>query len=49
MLIPNLLLLKILPVLLLIDFLEGILESTIILLENGILGAQIERQALAQC
>lgn len=48
MLIPNLLSLKSRPVFLLVDRLEDVLKPPIILLENRILGAHIQRQFLAQ-
>jgi hypothetical protein len=47
-LIPDLLLLKLLRIRALIDLLEDVLEPPIILLQNRVLGAHIQRQALAQ-
>jgi hypothetical protein len=47
-LIPDLLLVKGLLVSALKDLLEDILESSIILLEDSVLGAQIEREALLE-
>jgi hypothetical protein len=47
MLIPDLLALKLALVLLVINLLENILKSSIILLQNRVLGTHIQRQALA--
>jgi len=47
-LVPDLLLLELLGVGSVIDLLEDILESSIILLQNGVLGAHVQWQALAE-
>jgi len=47
MLIPDLLALKLALIILLIHLLENVLEPPIILLQNRVLGAHIQRQALA--
>ena len=45
-LIPDALGFKVLPVVLLEDLLEEVLETAILLLENGVLGAHVQRQLL---
>lgn len=46
MLVPDLPFLKVLLVRRLVDFLEDVLEASIVLLEDGVLGAHVQRQAL---
>ena len=48
MLVPDLLGLEVLLVLLLVDLLEDVLEATIVLLEDSVLGAHVEGKTLAE-
>lgn len=47
-LVPNALGLKVLLVLLLVDLLEDVLEAAIILLQDGVLGAHVQRETLRE-
>ena len=47
-LVPQAVLLELLRVLLLVDGLENVLEPPVVLLQNGVLGRQVQRQLLAQ-
>jgi hypothetical protein len=49
MLVPDLLSLKLLHIRRLINLLEDVLEAAIVLLQDGVLGAHVQWQRLAQC
>jgi hypothetical protein len=48
MLVPDVLRLKVLLIVFRIDLLEDILEAAVVFLQNGVLGAHVERQALEE-